>query len=50
MSDSKVREQLERVDIRNTPILLAVPTEVAGEFAPKKLPDKPVVRYHMSKK
>ena len=49
MNDPETLKHLEAVDLRERPIIEGVPAHRVSKSAPKRLPDKPQVRYHKSK-
>jgi hypothetical protein len=49
MNDPETLKHLEVVDLRERPIIEGVPAHIVSKYAPKRLPDKPGVRYHKSK-
>ena len=49
MNDPETLKHLEGADLRERPIIEGVPAHVVNKYAPKRLPDKPQVRYHKTK-
>ena len=49
MKDPETLKHLEGVDLRERPIIEGVPPHIVSKYAPKRLHDKPQVRYHKSK-